>query len=104
MKMCLVKAKLIPNRDLDNPDMLTRYAINLKRRVVDEILHRTEKTRRVVAVLPYNHDTNEIFPEIGGPFLTNNTTTHATSRSYFEHDNFLGNKTAFSQLIQPLLG
>ena len=38
MKMCLVKAKLVPNEDLDNPDTLKKYAIILKRRVVDEIL------------------------------------------------------------------
>lgn len=38
MKMCLVKAKLIPNRDLDDPDKLKEYATTLKKRVVDEIL------------------------------------------------------------------
>ena len=38
MKMCLVKAKLIPDKDLGNPDTLRKYANILKGRVVDEIL------------------------------------------------------------------
>jgi len=38
MKMSLVKAKLIPNKDLDSLDMMKTYANILKKRVIEEIL------------------------------------------------------------------